>query len=100
MELGKGGVRFVRSGNRTVAEGEGSKHSVAPSLGDKLKDPEQFPVLTVQEAAQALRLSRATIYRMMENGSPKRASLGADYGTRRAARVTTKSVIAALGPES
>jgi len=64
-----------------------------------IRDPSRYPTMTVDEAARALDLSRATVYRMLEDGRLKRASLGARYGTRRAARVTTKSVVAAFEPE-
>jgi excisionase family DNA binding protein len=74
-------------------------NSTEIQLSTKLASPQQFPTLTVSEAAEALNLSRATIYRMLEHGRLKRANLGAEYGTRRAARVTTESVVAALRPE-
>ncbi len=59
-----------------------SRRSSWASVNDKLRDPERFRVLTVQEAAEACRRSKSTIYRWLDEGKLRPAAVSGMIPTK------------------
>ena len=66
-------------------------------LNVKLSDPGSHPTLTVREVMEALSVSRATVYRRLNEGKTlKRVDGGKSYARRGACRIQTSSVLKCL----
>ncbi|MGB7436989.1 MAG: hypothetical protein WBR26_11595 [Candidatus Acidiferrum sp.] len=65
-------------------------------LSQKLADPGSYPSLTVPETSQALGLSRATVYRRLDEDKTLKRTDGGKPEGRRACRIQTLSVLKCL----
>lgn len=61
-------------------------------VAQKVADPARYPMLTVAETQQYFRKSRSTIYRWLDEGKLKRASLGRSAGKRGSCMILIGSV--------
>lgn len=69
----------------------GKGNTEQPTPGEKAADPERHPTITVKEARMLFHCARSTIYRRLNEGKLKRASLGRKAGRRGQALILTKS---------
>jgi len=74
---------------RSLRSGEGIKGA---SLGEKLRDPQNHPTMTVKEVIQAIEMSRSSVYRILNEGSLVRAEAGKTSEKRSRCRILTQSV--------
>ncbi len=61
-------------------------------VAQKVADPARYPMLTVAETQQYFRKARSTIYRWLDEGKLKRASLGRSAGKSGSCMILTDSV--------
>lgn len=66
-------------------------HSVAP--GEMLKDPLKYPTMTVEEVRQVIRMSKSSVYRLLDEGRLERASAGKEGDKKSRCLILTRSVI-------
>lgn len=70
----------------------------SPSAHDKLADPAKFPLMTVPEVMAVLGISRATVYRCLDDGRLDRPGMSKRPGKKSKALVFTASVRKMLEP--
>ena len=78
----------------TISRDSMTAERVTP--GEKVREPDRYPIMRVDEVMQLFEVSRATVYRRLAEGSLQRAALGRGVGKRGSTRVRTVSVAEAL----
>jgi len=69
--------------------GEGIKEV---SIGEKLRDPQNHPTMTVKEVHQVIHMSRSSVYRKLDEGTLDRAWAGKSSDKRSRCLILTRSV--------
>lgn len=88
------GAQALPPSARSESPEKAKPSHVSLRLPDKLANAKVYPTVTLAEAMQALSVSRATIYRWVEEGKLRRA--GGQHGKKAKLLISTASLIKAM----